>query len=144
MSKEIRQMIDKVKNFKQFVNENVENSDNYLYHGTSLENADNIINYGFNEDTYWGDKSTAEQYAYSYNEPVLIKISKSEIINLIEPNSTLLNFYEDNIDEDEDYKNIIDSWYSSTQTANDSLDIFGSVILPPNNLNIDITNIIKI
>ena len=128
---------------REFLNEN-QNSDNYLYHGTSIENAENIINNGFNEDTYWGDKSTAEGYAYSYNVPILIKISKSEIINLIEPNSTLLNFYEDNIDEDEDYKDIIDSWYNSTQTAKDSLDIFGSVILPPNNLNIDVSNIIKI
>lgn len=128
---------------REYLNEN-QNSDNYLYHGTSLENVENIINNGFNEDTYWGDESTAEQYAYSYNEPVLIKIPKSEIINLIEPNSTLINFYEDNIDEDEDYKDIIDSWYNSTQTAKDSLDIFGSVILPPSNLNIDVNNIIKI
>ena len=33
MSKEIREMIDKVKNFKQFVNENI-NSDKKYYHST--------------------------------------------------------------------------------------------------------------
>ena len=34
MSKEIRQMIDKVKNFKQFVNENVENKTFLWYHSS--------------------------------------------------------------------------------------------------------------
>jgi len=87
--KDLKQFIKTT--IREFLNEN-QNSDNYLYHGTSIENAENIINNGFNEDTYWGDKSTAEGYAYSYNVPILIKISKSEIINLIEPNSTLLNF----------------------------------------------------
>jgi hypothetical protein len=31
MSKEIRQMIDKVKNFKQFVNENVQNTEELIH-----------------------------------------------------------------------------------------------------------------
>lgn len=130
-------------NLDEYINEN-HNTDDYLYHGTSSENAENIKNYGFTESTYWADKATAEQYVYSYDNPVLIKIDKVEVGNLIEPNLTLLNFYEDNIHEDDDYKDIIDSWNNSTQTPNDILNIFGSVILPPNNLSIDGSNIIKI
>ena len=143
MSGDIRKMIDKVRNFKQFMNENM-NDEIFLYHGTSLKNAENIINYGFDEDTYWGDKSTAEQYAYSYNKPVLIRLKKLEILTMLEPNTTLLNFYEDNMDEDEDYKEIIDMWNNSSQTVDESLDILGSVILPPNNIPISNDNIIKI
>jgi len=41
MSKDIREMIDKVNNFKQFVNENSE-QDYILYHGTSSDRLDNI------------------------------------------------------------------------------------------------------
>lgn len=35
MSKEIRQMIDKVKNFKQFVNENLQEKLSFLSWGTN-------------------------------------------------------------------------------------------------------------
>jgi hypothetical protein len=37
MSKEIREMIDKVKSFKQFINENVEDNSDILYHGTEYK-----------------------------------------------------------------------------------------------------------
>lgn len=54
MSKEIRQMIDKVKNFKQFVNENYLQSDaigynigEYLYHITPKRNIAQIKKNGF-------------------------------------------------------------------------------------------------
>ena len=44
MSKDIRQMIDRVKNFKQFVNENIKSSSlpEFLYHLTSLDKFENI------------------------------------------------------------------------------------------------------
>lgn len=41
MSEDIREMIDKVKSFKQFVNENLEQY-YILYHGTSSDRLDNI------------------------------------------------------------------------------------------------------
>ena len=45
MSKEIREMIDKVKSFKQFVNENTFNG-KLLYHSTDITNAINILKSG--------------------------------------------------------------------------------------------------
>jgi len=143
MSEDIRKMINKVKNFKQFVNENIDNVE-YLYHGTSLKNTKNIIQYGFSDDTYWGDKNTAEQYANSYSDPILIRLPKNEIFDQLEPNTTLINFYEDNAEYDEDYKDVIDNWENSNKTIVDSLDIFGSAILPPSNIQIDKSNLIEI
>lgn len=127
---------------KNIIQEYLNDDYDFLFHGTSLENAENIMNYGFVEKTYWGNKNIAERSAYSYSKPVLIKIKKTKLDSLLEPNTTLLNFYEDNIDEDEDYENIINKWYNSNQTANDSLEIFDSVILPPNNIKINYDDII--
>jgi hypothetical protein len=45
MSKDIRQMIDKVKNFKQFINEQTFNG-KPLYHSTDITNAINILQSG--------------------------------------------------------------------------------------------------
>ncbi len=45
MSEDIRKMIDKVKNFKQFVNENV-NLDKKYYHSTFGRNIDDIMKNG--------------------------------------------------------------------------------------------------
>lgn len=131
--------------FKEFIYENIQNEE-YLYHGTSYKNAINIINNGFNQETYWGDKNTAENYAFSYSKPTLIKILKEEIYNLLEPNYTLINYYEDNIEnsDDNDYENILKNWENSNKTPQDSLNIIGSCILPPTYLNIDKSNIIKL
>ena len=43
MSKDIREMIDKVKNFKQFVNEDTDKTPNQLYHYTSEVKFDRIM-----------------------------------------------------------------------------------------------------
>ena len=43
MSKDIREMIDKVKNFKQFVNEDIDKTPNELYHYTSGVKFDRIM-----------------------------------------------------------------------------------------------------
>ena len=45
MSKEIREMIDKVKSFNQFINENQFNG-KLLYHSTAITNAINILRSG--------------------------------------------------------------------------------------------------
>ena len=46
MSKEIRQMIDKVKNFKQFVNENVNTPTEFIFSiGEKSNSQNNVLNY---------------------------------------------------------------------------------------------------
>jgi len=57
MSKDIRKMIDKVKNFKQFLNENVRviNFD-VLYHGTTIQRYNLIKKRGFDTEMQ-GEKS---------------------------------------------------------------------------------------
>ncbi len=116
--------------------------DEYIYHGTSFDNAINVLNNGFDQATYWGDYSTAENYANSYDNPVLIKLELNDIIDLLEPNYTLINFYEES--GDDDYKEIIDEWYDSNQTVYDSLRIFDSAILPPTHIQIEKNNIIRL
>lgn len=115
----------------------------YLYHGTSYENAINMIENGLYDNTYWGDEGTAGSYADSFTDPVLIKIPLLDVIDEIEPNHTLINYYKDN-EEDDDNEETVLSWEESEQTAMDSLVIFGSVILPPTNLNITETDIIRL
>ena len=137
----MREQINKIKNFGQFLNEQQNND--FLYHGTSLENALNIIENGFDENSYWGDYDTAQNYAYSYTTPTLIKVNKKDIIDLLEPNYTLINYHEDNID-DIDSKEVIDIWNKSTKTTNDSLSIFDSAILAPSYINLDNNNIVEL
>jgi len=43
MSKEIRQMIDKFKNFKQFINEQTEQTSNTIYHFVDEKKFVNIL-----------------------------------------------------------------------------------------------------
>jgi hypothetical protein len=128
-----------LKLFENFSNE-------YLYHGTSLENAKSIIEDGFSGDVYMGDEYTADSYAYSYNTPVLIKIPLNEIESFLEVNTTLLNHYEMMRDEESDDEaiDVLEAWESSKKTWRDSLNILGSVILQPNNVNITDDNIISL
>ena len=73
MSKDIREMIDKVKNFKQFVNEQLKyngedslNNVEVFFHGTSLKQWNKIIDNSFNvSDFYVGDDedNIARNYA---------------------------------------------------------------------------------
>ena len=133
-------------NIKQIIREEVDEfevTDNYIYHGTSYDNAINMVNNGLIESTYWGGRDNAEGYAYSYNEPVLIKVLKSDIMGSTEPNHTLINYYRDNIKED-DNSDTINLWDDSDKTVEDSLNIFDSVILPPISLYIDENDIVRI
>ena len=118
-------------------------TEEFLYHGTSYDNAINIVENGLSEETYWGDEDEARFYADSYPTPALIKISYSEIKDFIEPNHTLIDYYYEN-EEDDDNMETIESWENSTQSAKDSLDIIGSVILPPTYLNLTKSDIIRI
>jgi alkylated DNA repair dioxygenase AlkB len=131
-----------MKTFIEYIKEDY--GDHFLYHGTSRANAENIMENGFTEETYWGDRYTAETYAYSYPDPVLIQLEQQELEHLLEPNTTLLNYYEENQDEDEDYDDIVVNWYKSDRTIKDSMDIFGSVILQPCYISITEDNIIDL
>jgi hypothetical protein len=52
MSEEIRKMIDKIKNFKQFVNENINLNKKIVYHGGNLNNGeiDNFLYVSFDKE----------------------------------------------------------------------------------------------
>ena len=79
MSKEMRKQIDRVKNWKQFVNENT-NSDKKYYHSTFGRNIEDILKGGLSNDVeslypidsgfvYMTDKlKTAEWFAKNYIE----------------------------------------------------------------------------
>ena len=113
----------------------------YLYHGTSLEIAKDIINSGTDGNTYWAsNKSDVEQYANSYSNPAIIRIKTFNIEDRIQPNYTLIDYYKEEYwnnsdyydelaeeDPDETHPHIL--WKKSDKTWQDSLDIFGSVIL---------------
>ena len=66
----------------------------------------------------------------------MIKVKKNEIVDLLEPNYTLIDYYKDNLEYDEDYQEIIDEWEKSDKNVEDSLRIFDSVILFPSYLSI--------
>jgi hypothetical protein len=90
MSKEMREQIDRIKNWKQFLNENVNVLPQYLYHITSSENFEGIKNEGGLKPEYskqskgekgiylTDDISVAKNYSNFYDdgtELVLLRIS---------------------------------------------------------------------
>ena len=97
----------------------------YLYHGTSSEFAHEMIDNYTAVETYWGDFQTAKDYANSYENPTIVKVPLESIRGEIEPNMTILQQYEEIGDPDD-----LEYWNSSDKTALDSLEIFGSVLLP--------------
>ena len=96
----------------------------YLYHGTSSEFAHEMIDNYTAVETYWGDFQTAKDYANSYENPTIVKVPLESIRGEIEPNMTIVQQYE------VDYPDDLEDWNSSDKTALDSLEIFGSVLLP--------------
>jgi len=75
MIEDIRNMIDKVKNFKQFVNENVENL-TILYHGTS-DDKDVI-------DRDYMFLSTSPTFAKEYGDKILqVKVNVGRVFNTL-------------------------------------------------------------
>jgi len=111
-----------VENWRKYLKE----EQGYLYHGTSSEFAREMIdndNYTAVE-TYWGDLQTAKDYANSYESPTIVKVPLESIRGEIEPNMTIVQQYE------ADYPDDLEYWNSSAKTALDSLEIFGSVLLP--------------
>lgn len=83
MSKEIREQIDKVKNFNQFVNENDNGSDVYtMYTGISLKQWENVWkdkNITDKVTNVTDDKSFAFDYSYDFEtgkyDDIIVEIS---------------------------------------------------------------------
>ena len=109
MSKEIRQMIDKVKNFKQFVNENISNGGYTMYSGISLKAWENIWknkNLTDRETNVTDDKSFAFDYSYDfetgkYND-VIVEISNIPLDAFVayRVGNTGDDYYDDESDEE--------------------------------------------
>jgi len=96
----------------------------YLYHGTSSAFAHEMIDNYTAVETYWGDFQTAEVYASAYENPTIVKVPLESISDKIEPNMTIVQQYK------ADYPDDLEYWNSSDKTASDSLEIFGSALLP--------------
>ena len=109
-----------LENWRQYLNE----EQDYLYHGTSSDFAREMIDNYTAVETYWGDLQAAKDYAKGYENPAIIKVPLESIRDEIEPNETLIQSYQ------EDYPEDLEDWDNSDRTALDSLEIFGSVLLP--------------
>lgn len=101
MSKDIRMMIDKIKNLKPVINENINNIKT-LYHGTS----DNKKEFQ-NDDIIF--LSTSSTFAKKYGDKLLIiKADLGNVFNSLEFNDIQLLYkngfklYDPNVDEDWD------------------------------------------
>ena len=69
MSEDIRKMIDKVKSFNQFINENVSRTLT-LYHGTCESNGKNLIENGWKPiNSGYGGNMGNPNYLYLSSEP---------------------------------------------------------------------------
>jgi hypothetical protein len=110
-----------LENWREYLKESQE----FLYHGTSAELAQKMIDSVTSVTTYWGDLNTANDYARTHSDSAIIKIPLRNIGWDIEPNEALIQAYEQDFPED------LEEWNNSQQTALNSLKIFGSVILPP-------------
>ena len=76
-------------------------------------------------ETYWGDLEIAKDYAMSHENPVIVKVPLASISGELKPNMALIQQYEEMGD-----LNDLEFWNSSNKTALDSLEIFGSALLP--------------
>lgn len=76
MSEDIRKMIDKVKNFKQFVNENITNKTKMIaYHGLSKMKAERL-GYGYDITIFDTNGFYAQRIAGAYFTPFIEEAKK--------------------------------------------------------------------
>lgn len=129
MSEDIRKMIDKVKNFKQFVNEN-KNQTYTMYTGVSLKSWDNIWknkNLKNGETNVTTDLDVAAGYSYNWDtgeyEDIVVEIS----------NIPLMAFWayrEDDFVDDDDYVYMEEMSDSDKQTIIENKSLFLLRLLP--------------
>lgn len=91
-----------------------------LYHGIINDNLESMLENGIKPNSYWGSQLVALNHS-DINKVIEINSEDYEI----EANSTLIEYYKDNDPDDEAYQ----LWLESSQTWQDSLDIFDSVII---------------
>ncbi len=90
-----------------------------LYHGVIKENLKEMLKKGVNSGAYWGEAFEAIKYS---DCDQIIEIDSNDYE--IEPNHTLIQYHAN--EHSEEYS----LWLSSHKTWEDSLKIFGSVIIP--------------
>ena len=84
MSEDIRKMIDKVKNFKQFVNENVNNLSNW-YRGYSTNTKNNKYIWITSNENHAKQYSEINKYSYGGNpivDNIIFDETKHNLLNL--------------------------------------------------------------
>ena len=107
MSKDVRKMIDKVKNFKQFINENVQKPTYSMLTGVSLKKWNDVW-----KDKNIGDRSTNVTpdldfaIGYSYNYDSTGKLMKLRTVVEIDniPLDAFVAYREDEYDDDDDFQ----------------------------------------
>ena len=97
----------------------------YLYHGIVEDLLNEILKDGINPGSYYGNEGEASRYATGGK---MFKIDPDDYEVL--PNQAMIDYHEENeeeYDEDDEYKGPYQEWLNSSQTWQDSLNIFGSV-----------------
>lgn len=89
-----------------------------LYHGILKENLKEMLKKGVSSGSYWGEAFEAIKYT---DCDQIIEIESQD--HLIEPNYTLIQYHEN--EQSEEFL----LWANSSKTWEDSLKIFGSVLI---------------
>lgn len=91
-----------------------------LYHGINNKDIESIVEDGLNSGSYWGNLEEALKYT-DCSKVISLDTDTSDVSIL--PNYTIIEHYRDKDDE------LYSDWVMSKQTWEDSLKLFGSVII---------------
>jgi hypothetical protein len=92
----------------------------YLHHGVLKENFESMKEHGIKSESFWGDEYEAIKYT-DCNKLIRIEANKYTIL----PNLYIADTYEGTGCDPE----TVEEWKQSDKTWQDSLRIFGSVIV---------------
>lgn len=95
-----------------------------IYHGIVKENFKLMLSEGLTLNSYWGELTEAQKYT---DCSMVIKLDTNNTDYLLMPNNTLIEYYENS--EDSDDQDLIKKWNESNKTWEDSLRFFGSVLI---------------
>jgi len=114
------------------VNENTESNDRpyMVYHGTFIDNLDDILANGIDAPSYWGTLNTAQAYG-----DLIFKKPATELD--LQPNDQLADAYED-VDPD-----LYDEWYSKPRDWKDSIEFFDGAV-SNNHIIVDRNDIVHV
>ena len=102
-----------------------------LYHGINKKDINSIVEEGLNSSSYWGTLEEALKYT---NCSSVISIDTDYCDLSILPNYTIIEHY-----RDQDHE-LYTEWVMSKQTWQDSIKLFGSVIIEER-INVDYEDI---